>query len=318
MESNEEITPEVPLERPFSPTRYLFLIGVSLYCAVVWYVGWNKVRDALVSAQLSYLLLSGLIILAGTWARAWKWRYALGAGHDAIGLFFLSKATGNVSPGRLGEFSPMVLKRHRHPKMGAWIMFDRVLEVFVTLGLGLIGLGMIRLFSNGTFVALSVATIALAIAGVYLLTRRAFFLWLAQRSTASGWTHRFAMLFAAISTELFEFVRSLPLTGLITIVTKCADLWAVALIFLALGYDPGLGLVAAAKCALAIVSFVPITPTATAVPHLTQAWLMNRVAGIPLEVLAVGIGIEAVIVSVTFWTSFGLAGIHIRGAARKS
>jgi hypothetical protein len=123
------------------------------------------------------------------------------------------------------------------------------------------------------------------------------------------------MLLAAVSEEFHLFGKSLPMTGSITILTKAVDLWAIILMFKALGYDPSFALMATAKCALAIVSFIPITPTATFVPHGTQAWIMNESAGIPYEGLVAGIGIEVLVVSVTFWLSFALALPGIRKAA---
>ena len=101
-----------------------------------------------------------------------------------------------------------------------------------------------------------------------------------------SWPHRFIMLFAAISKEIFQYTRRLPLCIAITVATKCSDLWAVCLVFLSFGYTVAFALAATAKCALAIVSFIPITPLATGLPHLTQAGLMNHVAGIPGEALA--------------------------------
>jgi len=53
----------------------------------------------------------------------------------------------------------------------------------------------------------------------------------------------------------------------------------------------------------------------TGIPHGAQAWMMNEVAAVPPEALLVGIGIEVVLLGVTFWTSFGLASGQIKGAA---
>ena len=49
--------------------------------------------------------------------------------------------------------------------------------------------------------------------------------------------------------------------------------------------------------------------------RLTQAWLMNSAAGIPYEGLTATVGMEVVIISVTFWTSFALATPLMRAAA---
>lgn len=313
---SDEAAPDIDgPRRPSNVTRYLFVIGIILYSVIVWYIGWQKVRDELLSANLGLVLLAAGIIFSATWVRTLKWRYALGPGHGAIGLFFMSKATGNWSPGRLGEFAPMFLRRHRTPKIGAWIMLDRILEIFVTLALGLVGLYIVNVLAPEAYVAILVTCILGGAGGVYLLTRRGIFLSLAERTRETSIVHRFAMLFAAINEELYIFSRKLVPVTVVTVLTKCADLWAVVLIFRSFGYAPGFALVAAAKCALAIVSFFPVTPAATGVPHVTQAWLMNYAAGIPYEGLAVGIGVEVVIIGVTFWTSVGLAAAHVKDAA---
>ncbi len=296
-------------------TRYLFLVGLGLYCAAVWYLGWRTIRDELLAMDLALVLAAASLIWAGTWARVFKWRYALGAEQGTTGMFFLSKAVANWSPGRLGEFAPMVFHRYRTARVGAWIMFDRLLEIAVTLALGLSGLALIRLVSTGVFAAIAGLCIAGMGLSCYLLTRRSFFLWAVGRTREGSWLNGIVLLCADISDELVLFTKSLPVTLSITVITKCADLWAVALLFTAFGHKAGFWLVATAKCALAIVSFVPVTPTATGVPHLTQAWLMNEAAEIPYEGLTAVIGVEVAVVGITFWTSCGLAMAFIRRTA---
>jgi len=317
MEASEEMleVEGTPAERRSRPSRYLFVIGLVAFCAVVWYLGWQKVREELLSADLGLVFLAAAIFVTSTWCRAFKWRYALGGGHHALGLYFISKATGNWSPGRLGEFAPMILRRHRTPKIGAWIMLDRVIEILAALALGLLGLAVIELLTRTQYFLVALLTVGASVSGIIFLTRRAFFLWFADRLRKDSILHKTAMLFAAISDELYQFSRKLPLIIGITVATKAADIFAVMLIFRAIGHGVGFALTAAAKCALAIVSFIPITPAATGVPHGAQAWMMNEVAAVPPEALLVGIGIEVVLLGVTFWTSFGLASGQIKGAA---
>ncbi len=308
--------------RKFKPSHYLFVVGLAVYCAVVWYFGWQKVRDQLLSADLPMVALAAAIFTTATWCRALKWRYALGGGHHALGLFFISKATGNWSPGRIGEFAPMALRRHRTPKIGAWIMLDRAIEIVATLALGLFGLAAIDLLTRTQYLLVAGLTVTVSVAAMVLLTRPytrpgvpAFFLWLAKLLADGSIMHRTAVLFAAISEELYLYVPKLPVAVAITVATKAADLFAVMLIFASIGHRVSFALTAAAKCALAIVSFIPITPAATGVPHGAQAWMMNEVAGIPPEALLVGIGIEVVLLGMTFWSSFGLVSPQIKGAA---
>jgi len=291
------------------------LVGLTIYCGVVWVLGWRDVRDELLSAQFSLVFYSALIIVSATWLRAVKWRYALGKDSHAFSLYFLSKATGNWTPGRVGEFAPMALRNHRTPRVGAWILFDRIIEIIATLALGLYGLAMITLVSDEQFWLVAAAIVVATAAGIYVLTRRQWFLAWADKCTDGSIFHKIFMLLAAVSVEFHRFGKSLPITGSITIFTKVVDLWAIVLMFKALGHSPSLALMAAAKCALAIVSFFPITPTSTFIPHGTQAWIMNQSAGIEKEVLAAGIGIEVLVVSVTFWLSFAIALPGIKKAA---
>lgn len=304
----------VPAPKP-KFARYAFVLGIAIYFALVWWLGWREVGERLLGADLLLVLGAFLIIFASGWARAGKWRYALGPGHNATGIYFLSKVSAEWSPGRLGEFSPMVLKKHRTPKIGAWIMFDRLLEIAVTLALGLYGLAAIRVFSTPAYLAISTGVIAAFVFGVYLLTRRELFLRLAVRLKDGSWPHRFTMLFAAISDELFSFSKRLPVMLIITVLTKCADLLAVSLVFRAFSYTVSFSLVAAAKCALAIVSFLPVTPVATGLPHVTQAGIMNYIQDIPFDALAAAIGVEVAIVSLALWTSGGIAALLTRNSA---
>lgn len=314
MTANETSTS--PPKRSAAYTRYFFVVGLLVYFAVVWYLGWRKIGEEFLSARPELMVLSAGIIFAGIWLRAWKWRYVLGAGQGATGLFFLSKATANWSPGRVGEFAPMILKRHRTASLGAWILMDRLLEITVALALGLVGLAIISFLPFWSMVTATVVTAAITGATFYGVTRKAFFEAFAARRKEGSRLEGLSRFIADVSGEIGGLRTKLPLAAAITLLTKCTDLWAVALLFTSFGYRAGFALVAAAKCALAIVSFFPITPTATGVPHATQAWIMNQIADIPYEGLVAVIGAEVAIVSVTFWTGFGLASAFIRDATR--
>lgn len=294
--------------------RYLFLVGLAVYIAVVWYFGWREVRDALLETDARLVGAAGAILAVSTWSRIYKWRYALGPGQHAIGLYFLSKATGLWSPGRLGEFLPLLWRRHRKARVGAWILLDRVLEVIVTLALGLLGLGMIRILPVELFVGVVVAAAGLSAFAVYLITRRDLL-----RRWSERWVNRprvSAVLRALAETsgEVRRFTRAVPVVVGITVASKAADLFAVVLIFKALGHDVGFMLMAAAKCALALVSFLPVTPVATGVPHAVQGWIMNEVASVPPEAIVVSVGFEAVLMLCIFWTSIGIAARAIKDA----
>jgi hypothetical protein len=205
-------------------------------------------------------------------------------------------------------------KRHRNARVAAWIAFDRLLEIVVTLCLGVVGLWLMTLVPSAmALVASGVVATAIATA-LWLLTRRAFLLRLARRFGVRTRLRAALRALAAVSREARHFKRTLLPTAVITVAMKVVDLGAVVLLFSALGAHPGFWIVAASKCALAIVSFLPVTPPATMIPHGVQAWILHEEAGVPYEILAAVIGIEVVMISVTFWTSFGFTAGGLRRA----
>lgn len=308
--------------KKFPWSRYLFVFGLCGYLGIVWYLGWREVGAMLLDGDLLLIGSAALVIFAGNWTRALKWRVALGPGHDALGIFFMSKISAEWSPGRVGEFSPMVLRKHRTPRIGAWIMLDRLLEVSVTLALGIWGLAVLQILPWPVFGVVAAGAVCGPVVALWVLTRRPVYMWLAEYLRADSWPHRFAMLFAAMAEEFRTFRGALPVASSITVVAKCTDLWAVCALFAAFGSQISFALSATAKCALAIVSFIPLTPLGTGLPHLTQAGLMREVSGVPGEALAAAIGVEVVIVSTALWTSGGLAAWMVRrdrqGALRGS
>jgi len=285
---------------------YLWVIGAALYIGVVWYLDWRSIGDAVASADLRILV--GLMALetAGLWVRALKWRLVLGPRQEAVGLFFLAKAAGNFSPGRVGELAPLVLKKFRTPRVGAWIMLDRLLEIAATLGLGLAGLAALQIPKRGMVVMVCVAFAVLVVAPLYVLTRRRLFLWCAGRVSEGGVFHRVFMLLAAVSEEIVRLGRAVPIASAITFLATCIDICIAVLLYKSFGYEVGFALLAVVSCAHGLVSAIPFTPNATGVPYLVAAALVFEIAGVPKEVLAAAVGVRMVAVNIVFWPSFAL------------
>jgi hypothetical protein len=298
------------------PARYLLIgLALSVYFVAVWIIGWRKVGGALAHADLGLVLVAAVLTGAGALTRMWKWRRALGAERHALGVYFLSRSAGVWSPARVGEFLPLLWKRHRNTRVAGWILFDRVLEVFVTLAFGLVGLAFAPMMPAGAYAAVASVTIAASALGLYLLTRRDLLDAIALRWAEGSRIRASLSALAATSGELRSFLgRPVDLTVL-TVVAKACDLYAVVLIFRALGVGVGFGLVAASKCALAIVSFVPITPMATGVPHAVQGWMMLKSAGVQPDTIVASVGIEAGIMCLVFSITWAAASRAIKQAA---
>ena len=114
---------------PPSRLRHLWVVGVLVLIVVTWRAGWRDILGAMQGADPR--LLGAVVVVEGVsvWVRAAKWRVVLGAHRHSVRVFFLSKAAGNWSPGRVGELSPLLIKEHRTARMGAWIVVDRLLEI---------------------------------------------------------------------------------------------------------------------------------------------------------------------------------------------
>lgn len=286
-------------------SRALIAFGIAVYAGVVWYLGWENVARALRSADGAGLFMAAGLLLAGNWLRALKWRYALDAGNEAFGLYFMSKASAEWTPGRLGEFAPLLLRRHRTSRMMAWIALDRVIEIAATLALGLTGAVIVGLLPVGVGIGVVVAGL---VAGGFIIALGPS---ISVREADDVVTNfqRLRRFIVALIAEAKSFRAKLPLAAVLTLAPKVIDLAAVAVLFAAFGYAPGFWLLAAAKCALAAVAFFPLTPLATGLPHLTQASLLHHAAGIPSADLAAAIGVEVAMVSGLLWTSFAVASL---------
>jgi len=314
MATAEPIPQDTGIARSKWP-RVLVPLGVSVYFLAAWYFGWDKVRAALLGADLRFVAASGAVSLGSAALRVWKWRLALGADAHPVGLYFLSRATGFWSPGRVGEFLPLLWRRHRTPRLGGWILLDRVLEIVASLSLGVTGLGFLTMLSTPVFTAVAVSTAVVCVVGLVVLTRHGWMDAIARRFPAGTRRRLVADTLTETSFEIHALRRIAPLLFLITLAAKAADLYAVMLIFRALGVSAGFMLTAAAKCALSIVSFFPITPMATGVPHAVQGWIMQTEAGILPETTIASVGIEAGLMLIIFTLCVALASRAIKRAA---
>jgi hypothetical protein len=293
----------------------LFALGLTVYIVAVSLIGWREVGGAFAGADMGYIAIAALLTGIGAGLRIWKWRRALGPNRNAVGLYFLSRSLGVWSPARVGEFLPLIWRRHRNTRVAAWILFDRVLEILVMLVIGLAGLAMVELVSTATFAVICAATFVVSVLGVYALTRSDLLTSAAERFNAGSKLRLVLSALAGTSGEFRTFFGvSIDLT-VVTIVAKLIDLYAITLIFRGLQAPAEFVLVATSKCALSIVSYVPITPMTTGIPHTVQGWIMYESAGILPEAVAASIGIEAAIMAGVFGLTALVGTRAIRDAA---
>jgi len=284
--------------------RYLWIVGLSIYVGVVWYLGWQRVGSALASVNLKMLLAAAAASALMLWFRSAKWRLALGRDSNAVALYFISKAGGGMSPGRVGEFAPLLLRKHRTTRVGAWIVIDRLLEGFATIGLGLVGLVWLGIPEQRMAITFGAAMVVLVVIPLFVLTRDKLFLRMVDKTPEGSLRHRVVSLMARTSAEIRCLGTVIPAALVITVLATCGDLVFVILLWGALGYQVGFALLAVAQCAHGITSVLPFAPNATGIPYLVVASLLYEFAGVPEAVLAAGMGLSIAITGVIFWTSF--------------
>jgi len=320
-------TAPIPAKSPF---RRLWVVGAFLYGGFLWWIGWGRIGLVLASVDVSALLAMAGVIGCALAVRVAKWRLVLGPRAGAIGLYFLAKAGGDWSPGRVGELAPLMLRPYRTARVGAWIVTDRLLEMAATLGLGALGIvafglesGMpaigpmpqARLYNMLVYVA--AALIVLVAAPAVILTRRGLFLFLAnrlERRQGLRRLSRIASLLVDVSTEVRGFGAKVPMASAMTFLATALDIVVGMLLYRSFGYTLSFMLLAAVQCAHALASAFPFTPNATGVPYLVAAGLLFEVAGVPADVLGASVGVSIAITNAVFWGAF-LIGIRARTGA---
>jgi hypothetical protein len=304
--------PEPAPKRNRAWQRYLLAVGLALFVGLVWYFGWQRIRDALLLARPLPLLGMVALLIAGFWIRVAKWRYALGPHAHAPAIFFVSKVGGNLTPGRVGELSPLLMRRFRTPRLAAWLVTDRVLEMGLTLALGLVGVAVLRLLPMGVVAALAGAGLLLSGGAWWLVYRRDLTRGLNARFPGASRLHRLARLPGLLHAETRALGARMPVIVAVTLLAKCIDIWAAQLLLLGFGHDTGFLLMAAARCAHGLVSAMPLTPDATGVPFVAAAMVLNQAAGIPYEVLTVALALEVAVINLLLWTNMALTAGSLR------
>jgi uncharacterized membrane protein len=239
-----------------------------------------------------------------------KWHIALKGESEITKLAFLSKAGGNLTPGHLGEFSPLLLQQFRSAKTGAWILFDRLLEAAATLILGVIGIVAVIGIIRGNILLYASIALLLAITVLsYVLMQEGTIRALQDRFNVISIIRKPLQLLASVSTELARLRPKTPLFLLMTLFATAVDILIAYLMCHALGFDLPLTLLALVQVVHAVTSIIPITPNATGVPYAAAATILHQVGGMTLEAVALNIALRMVLGNAVFWSSF-LIGIR--------
>ena len=289
--------------------KYIWMLGIGVYLFFLFYSGKDNMREALGQIKPSYLL--ALILIEGIvlWFRVSKWYLVFGFNSRTTAMCMMSKAAGNLTPARIGEFSPLLTERFRSAKVGTWIIFDRLLEAASTLMLGAVGLIAVVGLSQGyRMLGWILLLIGGIFASLYLLSRRS---WLESATANFTTTPRRRSLqnkLLSVSDEAALLGSKVPVLLFMSIIATGLDLAVGYLLYMSFGFPVTFAVLALAQCVHALASVVPITPNATGVPYIAAAAVLHQVADVPIEVLTLAVGIRMLSVNAIFWPSvaFGL------------
>ena len=285
----------------------LWLAGAALYAVCIIAIGWPNIRDALMSVDIRFVFAMAAVEVVALSLRVWKWRLALGPRQDVARLCLLSKAGGNLTPGRVGELAPLLATQGDRSKLGAWIVMDRLMEASATLILGLAGLLTVFGMAQGRIVGgWAIGLLATFCATAFLFSRHERLERWTERVEPGSTPRRWLEGLLSASREFRLLGRRAPLVMGVTLGATGLDLLIGLLLYASLGAWVAFGVLAVAQCVHAIASVIPLTPNATGIPYAAAAVLLHQAAGVAPEVLAAAIGVRFLMGNLVFWSFFGI------------
>lgn len=129
--------------------KFLPLIGIALFIYIIYSIGLNKISEAFLQVNPSYLLLGSVLILLKPVLESLKWFYILKSQKinlDFSYIFnvnFISQYYGAITPGKVGSLIKAVYlqKKTNLPlsKTSSSVLIDRLLDLIVVAGMSAIG-----------------------------------------------------------------------------------------------------------------------------------------------------------------------------------
>jgi uncharacterized protein (TIRG00374 family) len=257
-------------------------VGLLILYFILRHIDVDQASNSLRTASIELLALSVGLMLAAHLLRGLKWYVALRGkygGLDIALLYFSSKALGDLSPARVGEFAPLFASKYRCGEAAALVLVDRLFEAYATLLLGVIGILLLR-FRDPRIITAGVS-LALAMSAVLVL--------LANRRFLAGMQGKFGrwpvltkalQIMLAISQGFDSFRHLAWLLWLISIVATALGLRFFQTLFLSVGVPVSWPLAATMVCVAAIAAMVSFTPWGLGIVE-APLWWLGQLYGLP-------------------------------------
>ncbi|MBI2909943.1 MAG: flippase-like domain-containing protein [Chloroflexi bacterium] len=238
----------------YRPLRLaLFLVGLALLFGIVNHYGFEPVFATLMRAQ-GWWILGGLGCYSlALLLRSWKWHHLLlvsapgSRRRDALALFVLNQALGNLTPGRAGEMiAPFMIRQRTRSTVGgafAVLLVDRFLELNFLLLLMVLAIvyflstgAFPDVVARGSFMVLLLLSLLVAMIGAFSFSERTAGVLLRgvkslSRGTASGMVHSMCLKAEREGESFYQALKGYKTAGVFPLlVSLTAMAWLLELL----------------------------------------------------------------------------------------
>jgi uncharacterized protein (TIRG00374 family) len=144
---------------------YFFLFVFCLLFVKI--IDWGKALAVLETAPKGSLVLGTLLMIATFFIGILRYKLIIG---DTLGpletgyIYFLSKTGGSLTPARIGDFAPFLVRDYRKKEIGLAVVADKIVEFYLQLLFGFVGLLMLRNLPISLMALASTVFIAVSLA----------------------------------------------------------------------------------------------------------------------------------------------------------
>jgi uncharacterized protein (TIRG00374 family) len=284
-----------------------WLAGLAILYLIFRQVDARQLAVALGTASATVLACAVSLALIAHGLRVFKWWVVLRDEYDLLEvavLFFSSKAFGDLSPARIGEFAPLLSGKYRGGKVAALLLVDRFFEAYATLSYGALGILLLRFQDLRVIVGGGVVLLALGVAFV-LLASTPF--WDRIQEAVQCWPvlARGVRIITAVSRGFGTFRHLSWFLWMISMMATALGLFFFQLLFVSVGVQVSWPLVATMVCVAAIAALIAFTPWGLGIVE-APLWWLGRLYGLPPEGMAAFYVLVRAIPLSSIWLLYGL------------
>lgn len=296
--------------------KYLRLLGVIILCYILLTIDLTRLLSTLLKLNIQLFIYAIFLNIPGVFLKSFRWNQLLKKQSiqynlkDSFLVYLSSIYAGIITPGRLGEFvKALYLKSDKGVSLSkgmSSVFIDRLLDMYLLIILGIVGVWQLGIFGEVTNVSL-ILIITIVLAPLILLNKRLMSRLLSSlyyltiiKKVKSNIAEKFDDFYEAIN-QLINY--KLIITVLLTCVSYLIFFIQCYLIAIALGISINFITIIFFMAISNLISFIPISISGLGTRDVTLIYLFSLI-GLKAE-LAVS---YAFLVFIIFYVCGGLMG----------